>query len=209
VLFDEIEKAHPDVFNLLLQILDDGRLTDSQGRTVSFRNTVIIMTSNIGANLITNPKKLGFSTSEDEKQRTYERIKENVMAELKKTFRPEFLNRIDEIIVFHPLDEEDVKKIVEIMLKNLQERIKASEYYAEFTSSLVEAIAKKGFDPVFGARPLKRAIQSMVEDKISEAILEGKIKQGDEFIVDFIDGNTEIIKKEKASTSSSEMAQSQ
>lgn len=131
------------------------------------------------------------------------------MAELKKTFRPEFLNRIDEIIVFHPLDEEDVKKIVEIMLKNLQERIKASEYYAEFTSSLVEAIAKKGFDPVFGARPLKRAIQSMVEDKISEAILEGKIKQGDEFIVDFIDGNTEIIKKEKASTSSSEMAQSQ
>lgn len=209
VLFDEIEKAHPDVFNLLLQILDDGRLTDSQGRTVSFRNTVIIMTSNIGANLITNPKKLGFSTSEDEKQRTYERIKENVMTELKKTFRPEFLNRIDEIIVFHPLDEEDVKKIVEIMLKNLKERIKTSEYYAEFTPSLVEAIAKKGFDPVFGARPLKRAIQSMVEDKISEAILEGKIKQGDEFIVDYVDGNTVIIKKEKASTSSSEMAQSQ
>ncbi|MEZ0536193.1 ATP-dependent Clp protease ATP-binding subunit [Caldicellulosiruptoraceae bacterium PP1] len=195
ILFDEIEKAHPDVFNLLLQILDDGRLTDSQGRVVNFRNTVIIMTSNLGANLITNPKKLGFSTSEDERQRNYEQIKDNVMGELKKTFRPEFLNRIDEMIVFHPLDQEDIKKIVEILLNNLKDRLKNSEYNFEWTESLVEAVAKKGYDPVFGARPIKRAIQSMVEDKISEAILEGKIKQNDSFVVSYENDSVVINKK--------------
>jgi len=195
ILFDEIEKAHPDVFNLLLQILDDGRLTDSQGRVVNFRNTVIIMTSNLGANLITNPKRLGFDVSEDEKQRTYETIKDNVMGELKKTFRPEFLNRIDEIIVFHPLDQEEIEKIVEIMLNNLKERLNKNNFNVEYTKSLIEAIAKKGFDPLFGARPLKRAIQSMVEDKISEAILEGQIKQNDSFIVDYADDKTVINKK--------------
>lgn len=178
LLFDEIEKAHPDVFNILLQILEDGRLTDSQGRLVDFRNTVIIMTSNVGGRLITEPKRLGFNVNDD-KARNYEDMKGNVMGELKKTFRPEFLNRVDEVIVFHPLDEEHIKSIVGIMLDILVKRLKQNAISLEVDDEVVGFLAKKGFDPVFGARPLRRSIQSMIEDKLAEHMLEGKVKTGD------------------------------
>ena len=178
ILFDEIEKAHPDVMNMLLQILDDGRLSDSTGRTVNFKNTVIIMTSNVGARMITDKNVLGFSQSQANKEgqeKEYENIKKDVMAELKKQFRPEFINRIDDIIVFHKLTEEDVKQIIEIMLRQVQNRLKDQDYIVEIDDSVKELVAKKGIDTNYGARPLKRAIQSNVEDKIAEAILDGKI----------------------------------
>ena len=178
ILFDEIEKAHPDVMNMLLQILDDGRLTDAQGRTVNFKNTVIIMTSNVGARMITDKNVLGFSQNADKKEgqeREYETIKKDVMAELKKQFRPEFINRIDDIIVFHKLNDDDIKQIIDIMLKQVQKRLKEQEYNVEIDDSVKELIAKKGIDANYGARPLKRAIQSNVEDRIAEAILDGKI----------------------------------
>ena len=178
ILFDEIEKAHPDVMNMLLQILDDGRLTDAQGRTVNFKNTVIIMTSNVGARMITDKNVLGFSQSTDNKEgqeKEYESIKKDVMSELKKQFRPEFINRIDDIIVFHKLTNEDIGQIIEIMLKQVQNRLKVQEYNVEIDSSVKDLVAKKGIDTNYGARPLKRAIQSNIEDKIAEAILDGKI----------------------------------
>ena len=178
ILFDEIEKAHPDVMNMLLQILDDGRLTDAQGRTVNFKNTVIIMTSNVGARMITDKNVLGFSKVQDNKEgqeKEYENIKKDVMAELKKQFRPEFINRIDDIIVFHKLIDEDIKQIIEIMLRQVQNRLKEQEYNVDIDNSVKELVAKKGIDTNYGARPLKRAIQSNVEDKIAEAILDGKI----------------------------------
>lgn len=183
LLFDEIEKAHPDVFNMLLQILEDGRLTDSQGRTVDFRNTVIIMTSNVGARLITEPKRMGFSAV-DESSRNYEDMKSNVMGELKRTFRPEFLNRVDEIIVFHPLSEEHIKQIVSLMIESLAGRLKQSSISIEVSDEAKLFLAKKGFDPIFGARPLRRSIQNMVEDKLAEEMLEGKVKSGDRLFVD-------------------------
>ncbi|MCX8128545.1 MAG: ATP-dependent Clp protease ATP-binding subunit [Clostridia bacterium] len=183
LLFDEIEKAHPDVFNILLQILEDGRLTDSQGRKVDFRNTVIIMTSNVGARLITEPKRMGFSTDKDEKNKNYENMKSEVMGELKRTFRPEFLNRIDETIVFHPLDEEHLKKIVSLMLDMLSNRLKQSAITIEVDEDVKLYLAKRGFDPVYGARPLRRSIQSMVEDELAEEMLEGKIKPGDKVTI--------------------------
>ena len=179
ILFDEIEKAHPDVMNMLLQILDDGRLTDATGRTVNFKNTVIIMTSNVGARMITDKNTLGFANSndtEESKQKQYEDTKKDVMSELKKQFRPEFINRIDEIIVFHKLTDEDIKKIIDIMLKQVQNRLKEQDMQVELEDSVKEYIAKKGIDTNYGARPLKRAIQSNLEDKIAEAILEGKIR---------------------------------
>ena len=179
VLFDEIEKAHPDVMNMLLQILDDGRLTDAQGRTVNFKNTVIIMTSNVGARAITDKNVLGFSNNtgdgKQEQEKEYETIKKDVMAELKKQFRPEFINRIDDIIVFHKLTNDDIGKIIEIMLKQVKERLSEQEYDVEIDKSVKDLVAKKGIDANYGARPLKRAIQSNVEDKIAEAILDGKI----------------------------------
>ena len=178
ILFDEIEKAHPDVMNMLLQILDDGRLTDATGRTVNFKNTVIIMTSNVGARMITDKNILGFSQNVDNKEgqeKEYESIKKDVMAELKKQFRPEFINRIDDIIVFHKLTDEDIGQIIEIMLKQVQKRLKEQEYNVEIDKSVKDLVAKKGIDTNYGARPLKRAIQSNVEDKIAEAILDGKI----------------------------------
>ena len=184
ILFDEIEKAHPDVMNMLLQILDDGRLTDSNGRTVNFKNTVIIMTSNIGARIITDKKTLGFSneTKNDgenkNEQKEYENIKKEVMAELKREFRPEFINRIDEIIVFHKLNDEEISKIIELMLNEVKNRMKAQKYEIEFSPKVKELIAKKGIDKAFGARPLKRTIQNLVEDKIAEAILDGVVKKG-------------------------------
>lgn len=178
LLFDEIEKAHPDVFNILLQILEDGRLTDSQGRVVDFRNTVIIMTSNVGGRLITEPKRLGFVVNED-KAKNYEEMKGNVMGELKRAFRPEFLNRVDEVIVFHPLDEDHIKSIVGVMLEVLVKRLKQNAIDVEVDGEVVAHLAKKGFDPTYGARPLRRSIQSMIEDKLAEHMLEGKIKTGD------------------------------
>ncbi len=180
ILLDEIEKAHPDVMNMLLQILDDGRLTDSQGRTVNFRNTVIIMTSNIGARLITDKSTLGFTAATNQKEETqkeYESIKKDVMGELKRQFRPEFINRIDEIIVFHKLTDDDVKQIIEIMLKQVQERLEKQNINIEIDESVKELISKKGVDTNYGARPLKRAIQNILEDKIAEEILDGNIKQ--------------------------------
>ena len=181
ILFDEIEKAHPDVFNILLQILDDGILTDSQGRRVDFRNTVIIMTSNLGARKITEKKNnLGFSAvDEKEEERDYEAIKSEVMSEVKQAFRPEFLNRVDEMIVFHQLTEENIKEIAVKMLEQLTERLKDNNIEISFSDDAVAKIAKAGFDPVYGARPLRRAIQNEIEDKAAEEMLEGNIKPGD------------------------------
>ena len=184
LLFDEIEKAHPDVFNVLLQILEDGRLTDSQGRTVDFRNTVIIMTSNVGGRMITEPKRLGFVVSDDA-ARDYEEMKNNVMGELKKTFRPEFLNRVDDIIVFHPLDQEHIKKIVGVMLKSLTKRLEQNGINLQVSDEAIAHLAQKGFDPVFGARPLRRSIQTMVEDKLAEQMLDGTVKTGDTVNIGF------------------------
>ena len=182
ILLDEIEKAHPDVMNMLLQILDDGRLTDSTGRTINFKNTVVIMTSNVGARLITDKKTLGFSVDSEEKvkqeQKDYEDTKKEVMAELKKQFRPEFINRIDEIIVFHKLQKEELKQIVDIMLREVQNRLQANGMKVEITDQVKEKVLEQGVDVTYGARPLKRAIQSMIEDKIAEAILDGKITKG-------------------------------
>ena len=182
ILFDEIEKAHPDVMNMLLQILEDGRLTDAQGRTVNFKNAVIIMTSNVGARLITDKNKLGFSgRDEDEngkqnKQKEYETTKKEVIGELKKQFRPELINRIDDIIVFHKLEDKDIEKIIEIMLAQVEKRLSVQGISINIDKSVKELIAKKGVDTNYGARPLRRAIQSMLEDKIAEAILDGIVK---------------------------------
>ena len=179
ILFDEIEKAHPDIFNSLLQVLDDGQMTDSQGRKINFKNTVIIMTSNAGARNITSPKKLGFISNDDE-QKSYEYMKKGVMDEVKNTFRPEFLNRIDDIIVFHSLFKENIIKIIEIMINELKERIKQNmDININVSNEVLEYIAKEGFDPMYGARPLRRAIQTKIEDTLAEELLEGKFKEGD------------------------------
>ena len=177
VLFDEIEKAHPDVFNMLLQILDDGRLTDSQGRHVDFKNTVIIMTSNVGARLITEKKQnLGFTP--ESREADAEKIRDLVLGELKNTFRPEFLNRVDDIIVFNKLTDADIREIAVRMLDTLKARLKGLDMDVEFLPEAVDEIAKQGFDPVYGARPLRRAIQTKIEDKLSEQILEGRLQKG-------------------------------
>ncbi len=196
ILFDEVEKAHPDVMNMLLQILEDGRLTDSQGRTVNFKNAVIIMTSNIGARLITENKKLGFagvsSDEEKEEKKKYEETKKEVLAELKKQFRPEFINRIDEIIVFHKLTDTEISSIIEIMLKEVQTRLQENNMEIKMDKSVKELIAKEGIDKAYGARPLRRTIQSLVEDKIAEAILDGEIKTGTKVKLVAKDGKIEI-----------------
>ncbi len=183
VLFDEIEKAHPDVFNILLQILDDGILTDSQGRKVDFKNTIVIMTSNVGARLITDKKSLGFG---DESQTADDNdIKRDVMAELKRQFKPEFLNRVDDIIVFKQLKKDEIKQIAKKLLKNLEKRLSSKNITLEFTDNAVTKIADEGFDPVYGARPLKRAIQTKIEDKLSEEILDNKITDNSKVVCDF------------------------
>ena len=182
VLFDEIEKAHPDVFNILLQVLDDGHITDSQGRKVDFRNTVIIMTSNAGAKAIVEPKKLGFAAKEDAAE-DYKKMKNNVMEEVKRLFRPEFLNRIDETIVFHSLNEEHMKKIVGLMCRELSERVnRQMNIKLTIRDSVKKLIVEKGTDKKYGARPLRRAIQNELEDKLAEAILDGDVKAGTEVI---------------------------
>lgn len=180
VLFDEIEKAHPDVFNVLLQVLDDGHITDSKGRKVSFKNTILIMTSNAGAQRIVDPKNLGFSTQIDEKK-DYDKMKSGVMEEVKKLFKPEFINRIDEIMVFHPLNKDDMKQIITLLSKNLAKRCRAQmEISLTITPALKEFIVDKYADYKMGARPLKRALQTTVEDQLAEEILAGKVKTGDD-----------------------------
>ena len=195
VLFDEIEKAHPDVFNILLQILEDGRLTDGKGKTVDFKNTIIIMTSNAGAATIKKQKALGFAAaSEKESENQYEKMKDNVMEELKRSFRPEFLNRIDDIIVFHALEEKDLRKIVTLMLKSVSERLKEQDISISFDENAEKQLAKEGFDQVYGARPLRRAITKAVEDKLSEEILRGNVKKEDNILVT-VDNNELVFKK--------------
>ena len=183
ILFDEIEKAHPDVFNILLQVLDDGHITDSQGRKVDFKNTIIIMTSNAGAQSIVEPKKLGFASSDDEKQ-NYERMKNSVMEEVRRIFKPEFLNRIDETIVFRSLNKNDMKQIVTLMLKDLTDRCKSQmDITLHVRDSVKNYIVEKAYEPKYGARPLRRKIQNEIEDQLAEEILDGKVKKGDEVIV--------------------------
>lgn len=183
VLFDEIEKAHPDVFNVMLQILDDGRLTDSKGRHINFKNTVIIMTSNIGASMIANQSKLGFSTAQDEKKDKYEKLKDTVMEEMKKAFKPEFLNRIDDIIVFAHLAKEEIRQIVELMLKDLFKRLKERELLVEVTDEVKDFLAKDGYSEAYGARPLRRLIQKKIEDILAEEILTNKYSAGDTIVL--------------------------
>ncbi|MDB5085725.1 MAG: ATP-dependent Clp protease ATP-binding subunit ClpC [Bacilli bacterium] len=185
ILLDEIEKAHPEVFNILLQVLDDGRLTDGKGRRVDFRNTVIIMTSNVGAQEIKKGGALGFTSN---RESNYDNMKEKVTDELKKQFRPEFLNRIDEVIVFHPLKEEHIRNIVDLMSDELKRRLKEQQIDFVLSDNAKSFLAKEGFDPQYGARPLKRAIQRHIEDQLSEALLAGTIKRGDSVLIDEEDG---------------------
>ncbi|MFA5576471.1 MAG: ATP-dependent Clp protease ATP-binding subunit [Tissierellaceae bacterium] len=195
ILFDEIEKAHPDVFNMLLQILDDGRLTDSKGRTVNFKNTVIILTSNVGATSIRKQNVLGFSAGGEDNRAEYEKMKDTISEELKKTFRPEFLNRLDEIIVFHSLDESHVKEIVDIMVGDLEKRLKKADINIEVSENTKNHISTRGFDTVYGARPLERTIRKMIEDQLAEEMLKGKIAKDDNIAIDYDDENDKLIFK--------------
>ena len=183
VLFDEIEKAHPDVFNILLQILEDGRLTDSKGRTVDFRNTILIMTSNVGANLIQKPKILGFAPVQEE-EKNYAEMKDRVLDELKRTFRPEFLNRVDETIVFHSLNEEHIRAIVTLMINEVNTRLSEKDISIDVTDKAKDLLAKEGYDPMYGARPLRRVIQKRIEDRLSEELLKRNISTGDVVLID-------------------------
>ncbi len=197
ILFDEIEKAHPDVFNILLQVLDDGHITDAQGRKVDFKNTIIIMTSNAGAQAIISPKKLGFGAADDEKQ-NYDRMKDGVMEEVKRLFKPEFLNRIDETIVFRALNKEDMKKIVTLLTKTLVERCKKQmDITLSIKNSVKTYIVESAYDPKYGARPLKRKIQNAIEDALAEEILDGKIKKGNAVDVTVQGEKVRFIVKEK------------
>jgi ATP-dependent Clp protease ATP-binding subunit ClpC len=186
ILLDEIEKAHPEVFNTLLQLLDDGRLTDGHGRTVDFRNTIVIMTSNVGVELIRRDAALGFATKQDgakAQQRSYEDMRGKVMDEVKKTFRPEFLNRLDDIIVFHELTEEQIRSIVDFMVGDLQKRLAERKLGIEVSKAAKTWLAKEGYDPVFGARPLRRAIERHIENPLSTKLLRGEFSPGDTIIV--------------------------
>ena len=192
ILFDEIEKAHPDVFNILLQVLDDGHITDSQGRQVDFKNTVIIMTSNAGAGSIVNPKKLGFASSENAKQ-DYEFMKNSVMNEVKQIFRPEFLNRIDETIVVHMLQKDEITQITGLLLQELEKRCKNQlSIQVHFTDSVKKWLAETSYDAKYGARPLKRAVQNRIEDRLADEMLDGKIKAGDHVDVKVVGGKLKI-----------------
>ncbi len=195
ILFDEIEKAHPEVFNILLQVLEDGRLTDGKGRVVDFRNTIIIMTSNVGASTIKKTSRLGFSVGDNQSEDDYENMKQNVMDELKKTFRPEFLNRIDDVIVFHSLKEEHLREIVSLMINDLHKRLSEQGIDFRLTDEAKKYLAKEGFDPTYGARPLRRAIQKNIEDRLSEELLSGNITRGNSVVIDVRDGKM-VVKKE-------------
>ena len=195
ILFDEIEKAHPDVFNIMLQILDDGRLTDSKGRHVNFKNTIIIMTSNVGASMIATQSKLGFSTADDEKKDKYEKLKDTVNEEMKKAFRPEFINRIDDIIVFAHLSKEEIREIVDLMMKDLFKRLDERGLKMEVTNEVKDFMATDGYNEAYGARPLRRLIQRKVEDTLAEEILTGKYHEGDTIVLDMKDGKMFFSKK--------------
>ncbi|MCL2323359.1 MAG: ATP-dependent Clp protease ATP-binding subunit [Oscillospiraceae bacterium] len=195
ILFDEIEKAHPDVFNILLQILEDGRLTDSKGKVVNFKNTIIIMTSNAGALQIGKQRSMGFSFASTESGNEYEKMKESLLEELKKTFRPEFLNRVDDIIVFRELEKKDIKLIIKIMLRGVSDRLKTQGINISFKDEAEDLIFEKGYDPVYGARPLRRAITKMVEDNISEEILKGKVRSGENIIAGVKDKQLVFVEK--------------
>ena len=201
VLLDEIEKAHPEVFNILLQVLEDGRLTDSKGRVVDFRNTLIIMTSNVGADTIKKNSTLGFTAAQDA-ERDYNNMKDKVLEELKKSFRPEFLNRIDETIVFHSLEEEHIAEIVTLMAEELRKRLKEQDIDFVLTDEAKKFLAKEGFDPTYGARPLRRAIQKHIEDRLSEELLKGNIKKGDQVTIDVEDGQLTVHKETPSSATS-------
>ena len=204
VLFDEIEKAHPDVFNIMLQILDDGRLTDAKGRHINFKNTIIIMTSNVGASMITNTSKLGFSTSDDESKDKYEKLKETVTEEMKKAFRPEFLNRIDETIVFAHLTQEEIRQIVDLMLKDLFKRLEERELSVEVTDEVKDHLAKNGYSEAYGARPLRRLIQHKIEDNLAEEILSGKYAPGDTIRITLVDDKIAFEKAAKKKSKAKE-----
>ncbi len=193
ILFDEIEKAHEDVFNIMLQILEDGRLTDAQGRTVDFKNAIVVMTSNLGAQKITEKrKKLGFGDNEDNGERSPEEIRQDVMAELKKAFRPEFLNRLDEMIVFSQLNKDEIRQIAANLIRNVNERLKDMEITIEVTEAALDKLTEKGFDPVYGARPLKRTIQTELEDRLAELMLAGNVKKGDTVTADVEDDSINL-----------------
>jgi len=187
ILLDEVEKAHPEVFNSLLQILDDGRLTDGHGRTVDFKNAVVIMTSNAGVEFIKRDMAIGFTPQKDEaetRKQSYEQMKGKIMDAVKKTFRPEFLNRVDEVIVFHELTEEQLRSIVDLMIKDLQKRLTDRKLEVELTEKAKLWLVKEGFDPVYGARPLRRAIERYVENPLSTKLLRGEFSPGDTIVVD-------------------------
>jgi ATP-dependent Clp protease ATP-binding subunit ClpC len=184
LLLDEIEKAHPDVFNILLQILEDGRLTDSQGRTVDFRHAIVIMTSNIGASEIARNTPLGFAVSDDETGMTYDDMKLRVMGELKKVFRPEFLNRIDDVIVFHKLQKDEIKTIVELLLRRIRASLAERELQLELSDEAKDLLVDKGWDPSMGARPLRRAIQRYIEDPLADFVLRAELMPGGTVMVD-------------------------
>jgi ATP-dependent Clp protease ATP-binding subunit ClpC len=186
ILLDEIEKAHPEVFNTLLQVLDDGRLTDGHGRTVDFKNAVVIMTSNTGVELIKRSTGIGFGLAKDGTQASYESMKEKVMGEVRKTFRPEFLNRVDEIIVFHELTAEHLRNIVDLLAVDLEKRLAERKVGLELTDKAKSWLAKVGFDPNYGARPLKRAIERYVENPLANKLLRGEFSEGDTVIVDLV-----------------------
>ena len=200
VLLDEIEKAHPDVFNILLQVLDDGRLTDSQGRTVDFKNTVIIMTSNVGASNIKTTGTMGFAPdiTKAEEQAAYDKMKARVMDALKATFRPEFLNRVDETIVFHALEKEHILSIVDLMMKDLHKRLQEQEISMEVTPEAREKLVEEGYDPAYGARPLRRTIQRLVEDPLADSLLRGRYKAGDTVKVDVTKDGISLLKDGEA-----------
>ena len=197
ILFDEIEKAHPDVFNIMLQILDDGRLTDAKGRHINFKNTIIIMTSNVGASMIATQGKLGFTTGEDAKKDKYDKLKETVNEELKKAFRPEFLNRIDDIIVFAHLSKEEIRQIVDLMMKDLFKRLAERELSVEVTDEVKDFLAKDGYSEAYGARPLRRLIQRKIEDPLAEEILTNAYQPGDVIVLKLVDEKIVFEKKQK------------
>ena len=191
ILLDEIEKAHPDVFNMLLQIFDDGHLSDAKGRKVDFRNTIIIMTSNVGSDLIRKDSRFGFTTRGDDAktvEQQYTRMKDQVTDEMKRVFRPEFLNRIDQSVVFHALAQEHIRQIVDLELRDVRENLREKDMSVEMSQALLDYLGEKGFDPVFGARPLRRVIQNEVEDRLSDALLEGVFAEGSAIRLDYVDG---------------------
>jgi ATP-dependent Clp protease ATP-binding subunit ClpC len=199
-LLDEIEKAHPDVFNMLLQVFDDGSLTDAKGRKVDFRNTIIIMTSNVGSDLIRRESVLGFSVNTDEAktaEQQYKRMKDKVTEELKRVFRPEFLNRIDGQVVFHALAKEHIRSIVDLQMAEVGTNLMLKGISMEATDAARDWLGEKGYDPVFGARPLKRVIQDEVADRLSEALLEGRFGPGDTVVIDVTEGGEVVLSKQE------------